>query len=106
MIDNIRRSVAVNTTVIDQLRLDRHWRDSEMSRDFILFFLRVIPAQHVVHEGEGTQKLRGKRALHLLPVTERTRCREQGFGRTIYPVAEQAITDEASQVEPPTCLPS
>ena len=33
MIANVRRIVETNTPVIDQLGLNRHWRDLKMMRD-------------------------------------------------------------------------
>ena len=104
MIANVRRIVETNTPVIDQLGLNRHWRDLKMMRDPSLSFLRIIPTQHVVHNSERTQKLRSERPLHLLPVAVRTRRGEQCFGRCMYLFAKHAIADEAGKVKTPPCF--
>ena len=106
MTDNVRRIVEANTSMIDQLGLNRHWRYVEVIRDFVLFFLRVIPAQHLFHKSEWAQELRSERSLCLLSITGNTCCRKQGFSRRTSLCLEQTITDEAGKIEALTRLPA
>ena len=104
-IDKVRRIVAIDTTVIHQLCLNRHGRDLEVFCDFVLFLFGIVAAHHVVHEREGTQEFRSESALHLLTVTG-SACRgEERFGGPTKPCAHHTITNQPGEVKTSTRIP-